>query len=174
MLQRFDDMGGSPSISSHICRTDVMMWTMQNAAEEVEHTRQRPVIPRQTVASESEGADNEIALVRAPVPSHGAPAISDEQLGPSLLVELSNLPKLKVRLDLDMIIILKKRQQQKWTFERNLKAPELRITPERKEVLPTVKNVSVVVLNNDDIANLGSHFEKRKRSYQATADFEAG
>lgn len=43
-----------------------------------------------------------------------------------------------------------------------------------KKLLPTVGNTYVVVLDDDDDANLGPQIVEGKRSFQATADFNAG
>lgn len=51
-------------------------------------------------------------------------------------------------MGLDMMEILMARQQKKWAFKRAMKAEEA--VPTREELLPTSRDASVVVLDNDD------------------------
>lgn len=71
-----------------------------------------------------------------------------EECGPSLTVELWDLPNFERRSGLDLIAALKERQLQKWTFERETKAVE--VAPTRNGALPTVRENSVVVLDNEN------------------------
>lgn len=56
-------------------------------------------------------------------------------------------------MGLDMILILTELQQHKWEFESKLRASETAL--ERKLALLTVREASVVVMENDDDANSG-------------------
>lgn len=67
----------------------------------------------QQVAHESEGADGQIAPARAPVIADCVAMISEEWRGPSLTVKAKDLSNLKVRLGLNIMVILKNGQLQK-------------------------------------------------------------
>lgn len=72
----------------------------------------------QPVAREFEGAGEEIGPIRALGPPKGALAVSEKELEPLLTV------KSRARMGLNMTVILKEQQQQKWAFEGELKAAE--------------------------------------------------
>lgn len=105
------------------------------------------------------------------MPAKGASAVREKERGPSFTVESRDLPILEVRMGLDILLILKERQQQKSTFERELKAAEAALA--RNETLLTVRVTSVVVLDGDDDGNAGPHIMEGGRSTQETPDFEA-
>lgn len=68
---------------------------------------------------------------------------------------------------LDMMVIMKGRQEQKWALKEKLKAIET--TTEKKEVPPIVEDISVVVVGDDkEDDNLDPHIVKGRRSSQAT------
>lgn len=110
--------------------------------------------------------------VRAPVLAKGTLTGSEGQRESALTVEARDLPNSEGRMWLDMIVNMKERQKQKWAFEKKLKAAE-ETTP-RREVLLTVGDFSVVVLDDDDDADFGPHIVESRRSLQATNGFEAG
>lgn len=87
-------------------------------------------------------------------------------------MESRDLSNLEVQMGLGMMSILKKRQQQKCAFERALKAAEL--APARNENFPIVRDISVLLLDDDGDADLGPNIVKGRRFLRATADFEAG
>lgn len=62
---------------------------------------------------ESEEADRQIAPVRALVPAYGAFAGSKGQRVPLLTIKSRDLPGSDVRTDLNMLVVMKKRQHQK-------------------------------------------------------------
>lgn len=59
------------------------------------------------------------------------------------------MPNLEVRAGMDMMVILKERKDQKFALKRKLKVSEA--VPIQKEVLQTVGNTFVVVV--DDVDN---------------------
>lgn len=93
-------------------------------------------------------------LVRAPIPARDAPAASKEERGPSITVRYRNLQNSKKRLELDLMVILNERQQNKLAFERDFKAVEEVLA--RKGVPPIVRETLVTLLGNEDDVNAGS------------------
>lgn len=71
---------------------------------------------------ELEERDGEIAPVWSPVPARGTPTVSKVKCSPLRLEASMNLPNSKVRMGLDVMVILNERQPQKWTLEREMKA----------------------------------------------------
>lgn len=124
------------------------------------------------MACESEQDDEEIAPVRAPLPAQSASMISTKERGPSLTVALCDLPNFGGRMGLDLMVILKERQQQKRVLERELKAAESALA--RKGFLPILRETLVVVLDDEDDVKSGKPAVGGGRSAQATADFETG
>lgn len=106
-------------------------WTTEKTAEELERAKKRPVIQSQPTNRESEREDGEIASVWVPVRVQGAPVVSKEEHVPLLKVKLREWPSWKMRMRLDMMVILKERSQPKWVFERELKAAEAAPTREK-------------------------------------------
>lgn len=86
---------------------------MKKAAEELQHTRQRPVILIPPVARSSERNNEETAPDWVPVSARGALAVSKEERGPSLILELRNVANANGRMEFDVMVKLKKRLQQK-------------------------------------------------------------
>lgn len=80
--------------------------------------------PNSAVACESEKEEGWIASARAPAPEQGAPVVRKERHGGFHTVESRDFAFLEERLGLDLKMILKKRQQQKFTMKRVLKAAE--------------------------------------------------
>lgn len=78
------------------------------------------------------GEECEITPVSAPVPTLGAPAVSEERYGVSHTVELRDFSELVRRLSLDLRVILKERQQHTFALEKKLKTAE--VAPVRKEI----------------------------------------
>lgn len=103
----------------------VTAWTMTKATEELERAWQFLVIQIQPVALESEEEEGQTAPVWAPVPGRGAPAASEERHGISHTVDLRDFLEIERRLGLDLMVILKERQQQqKFSLEWELKTAE--------------------------------------------------
>lgn len=67
-------------------------------------------------------------------------------------MKLRYLPNLEVKIGLDMMVIIKERQQQKRVFERKLKAAEGASV--RKKVLPTAGDTSIVMIHDGENADL--------------------
>lgn len=122
------------------------------------------------MARQSEDAEVEIAPVRAPVSSQGAPAGCEGQHGRSHILDSKVLPNSDLKSGLYKRIILKERQELKLPLEETMKAVEAPTV--RKEVPPTVGDTSIVVVgNNDGNVNFGRLIVEGKRSSHATADF---
>lgn len=77
--------------SSPVCRAGIALWTIKKSTVGLDRDRQGLVTRSQPVARESEWKYGEIASVRAPVPSRGAPTASEGDRTPLLLVESKNL-----------------------------------------------------------------------------------
>lgn len=91
------------------------------ATKNLERVRQRPVIRSQPVAREFEEENGKTTPGQAPGLAWGAPAISKEEPGPSLTEELKELPNFEERMSLNMVVILRRRQKQKWACRSELK-----------------------------------------------------
>lgn len=145
---------------------------MEKTVEELECASQRQVIRSQPFAHESDVEDREIAPVLAPVSAWGAPAVSADERGLWLTVESWYLLDSEGRMGFDSVVILMEQQQQKCAFERYLKAVDAALAHE--EVLPTVRETSLVALNNENDLNSGLPSVGERWSLEATAHFEAG
>lgn len=143
---------------------------MKWAVEKLKRARQRLVSISQPVAREFEMEDKKIAPVRVDVLARGALVVSKEERGPSLTVESRNLTNFEAKTVLDIMVILKGRQQQKCAFERDIKATKAAAA--RKRALETVMETSVVVLDNKNSVFSGLQAVKRKRSSQRSAYFD--
>lgn len=121
---------------------------MKEVTEELKLARQRRVTQSQPEARESEEERGKIAPVWAVASAWGALAVSEEQDDVSHAVELKNSPDSEERLSLDLIALLKERQQQKFGLEWKMKAAEEE--PVRKGARRTVRETSVVVLDNEN------------------------
>lgn len=71
----------------------------------------------QPVSPKPKDVDKGIACVSAPVPERGLSAVSKEDYGPSLKLESQELPSFEGRMSVDLMVILKERQQQNWAFD---------------------------------------------------------
>lgn len=71
---------------------------------------------------------------------------------------------------MDLIVMLKERQQHKFVLERELKAAEA--APVRKGVRPNLRKTFVLMPNDEENVKSDSPVAEGKRSLQATADFE--
>lgn len=91
--------------------------------------------------------------------------------GVSHTVESKAFPDSERRLSLDLAVIAKKRQHQKFASERELNAAEAEQV--RKGVRPSGRETSVVVLENEYDLKLGSSVAMERRLLQATADFKS-
>lgn len=148
--------------STYASLAGIMAWTMEKTVKKFERARQRPVIQSQPMACESGEEDRKITSVRIFVPAQAAPTANKEERGPSLTMQLRDLANCKGRMILDLMVILNERQQQKWAFERKLKAAEA--VPGRRGVPPTVRELPVVVLHDSDDVKPGLHAVEGMRS----------
>lgn len=80
-------------------------------------------------------------------------------------------PDSEGRLGLDLMVIQKERQQQKFSFERQLKTAEA--APVRRVVRSNCTETSVVVLDKEEDVKSGSLAARGRTSSKETADFEA-
>lgn len=91
-----------------------------------------------------EDEEKEIAPVWASVPARGASAISEERHGLCHFAEAREFHAFEQRLGLDLNVIVKERQQQKFGLEREMKVAEA--APVLKKVWPAVRETFEVVL----------------------------
>lgn len=76
------------------------------------------------MACEFQGEKRETAPVWDSVSAWDAPAVSKEERDPSHMVQSMDLPYSKMRMGMDLIVILNERQQKKWAFERESNAAD--------------------------------------------------
>lgn len=85
-------------------------------------------------------------------------------------MESKDLPNYKRSMSSDMTLISKEPQQKKLASARELKIGN--VAPARKEAYPTVREPSVVVMDEEDEVYSGSYAVEEKSFSQATADFK--
>lgn len=89
---------------------------MEKTAEVSERARYRPVIQSQQMTRKFEKGNGKIEPICFPVPTMGAPAVSKVDNTLSKTVESRHFPNSEWRISLEIIVILKELQQQKWAF----------------------------------------------------------
>lgn len=145
---------------------------MERPIKKLERARQRPVIRSQPFVRESEEKDRKIASVRNLTPNQGFPAVSKEECGPSLTVELKDLSNSMGRMALDQILIWEELLRQKLAFENELNDAEE--VPGQKGALSTVREALDVVFDDDNDIDFVLHAVEERKSYEATGDNKAG
>lgn len=143
---------------------------MEIAVKDWECAREHLVIWSRAAVCESERRNKEIAPVWAPILERGVLAVKKDVCGPSLPKESWDLPNFKKKLGLDLMALMKERQQQKWPVESELKATEA--ASAEKGVLPSVSKTFIVELDYEDVVKSGLDAVEGWRILQAAADFE--
>lgn len=95
---------------------------------------------------------------------------SERQGGLSLIAELRDLSDAELMPGLDMKVMMKEKQEQKWLLVVKLNAVEASMVG--KEMEPFVRDISVVAADDDD--DLSPHIAEERRPSQATVDFAPG
>lgn len=123
------------------------------------------MIQNQHQDREFEEEHGKITPVCAPVSARGPPATSKGERGTSLLLELQELSSFERRMGLEMIVIFKKQQHEKWDFEMEPIATVAGAP--RKSAPSTVTEPSVFVLDDKDDVESGLRVVEVRSSLQA-------
>lgn len=104
--------------SNPVCRARAIIWTIKKVFVELKRVRQRPAVPILPVVRYFEAKDGKIGPVRAADSVRGAWAVSKEERSPSLKDKSRGLQKFEMSMGLDMTVIFKEWEQQRWAIER--------------------------------------------------------
>lgn len=122
------------------------------------------------MARKSEEEEEEIAPVWVPVPARAVLAVSEKRHWLSDAAESKDFRNSEGRLGVDLMVIQKKRQQQKFALEQKLKAAKA--LPVQKTVPSMVIKTIVMVMDVEEDAKSGLPVAWGRGSLQVTADFE--
>lgn len=113
-----------------------------------------------------------IEPVPASMSARGVPAGSEGQHGPLNTVQSMDLLNLEVKMGMDSNVLIKKIQKQNWAFEKKIKFAKRSMV--WKDILLTVKDSSVVMLDKENDGEWGYQIIQERRGSRAMRNPEPG